>query len=94
MVYLEGRTRGEQWEPLENYADEFDHPRWKSQGSDAGGAGHGGADYFVLDDFVAAVRTGQSPVDVVESVTWSLPRPLSGQSLAAGNKPVAFPRFT
>lgn len=91
MVYIEGRSQREQWEPLETYAGEFEHPRWKAHAGQATGAGHGGADYFVLDDFVTAVRTGRSPIDVLDSITWSLPRPLSASSLANGSKPVAFP---
>ena len=93
MVYLEGRTRGEQWEELEKYAGEFDSPRWKQSADRAASAGHGGADYFVLGDFVRAIRTGVSPIDVVDAVTWSVVRPLSAQSLLHGSAPVDIPDF-
>lgn len=93
MVYLEGRTQGEKWEPLEKYEAEFQHPRWKAEGEKARGADHGGGDYFVIADFLEAIRTGQSPIDMVEAVTWSCIRPLSAESINGGSKPVAIPDF-
>jgi predicted dehydrogenase len=93
MVYLEGRTQGEKWEPLEQYQNEFDHPRWAKLAATAQGAGHGGGDYFVIADFLDAIRSGQSPIDVVDAVTWSVIRPLSAESIAGGGKPVDIPDF-
>lgn len=94
MVYLAGRTRGEKWEPLESYEKEFMHPRWKAEGAKASAAGHNGGDYFVIADFVEAIRSKQSPIDVVDAVTWSCIRPLSAESIAGGSKPVAVPDFS
>ena len=93
MVYLEGRTPGEKWEPLEKYEPEFQHPRWKAEGDKVGGADHQGGDYFVIADFLEAIRTGQSPIDMIEAVTWSCIRPLSADSIAGGSKPVEIPDF-
>jgi hypothetical protein len=93
MVYLEGRTKGEKWETLESYAKEFQHPRWAKEGALAVKAGHDGGDYFVIADFIEAIRTGLSPIDVVDAVTWSSIRPLSADSIAAGSKLVAIPDF-
>ena len=68
---------------------------WKSQGEQARGSGHGGADYFTVKAFVDAVRgrTG-TPIDVYDSATWSVITPLSGKSVAARSAPVDFPDFT
>ena len=93
MVYLEGRTSGERWEELEKYAGEFDHPRWRANAERASSSGHNGADFFVIEDFINAIRTGVSPIDVLDAVTWSVIRPLSAESLAGGSKPVAIPEF-
>ena len=57
-------------------------------------AGHDGGDYFVIADFVDAIRTGQSPIDVIDAVTWSCIRPLSADSITGGSKPVAIPDFS
>jgi hypothetical protein len=57
-------------------------------------AGHGGGDFFVVEDFVRAVRTGKPPaVDVYDAVTWSSVFPLSQESVRRGGQPIAIPEF-
>ncbi|MFA9476664.1 hypothetical protein ACERK3_00005, partial [Phycisphaerales bacterium AB-hyl4] len=63
-------------------ADEFEHPRWKQMGEKASAAGHGGGDFFVLEDFVLAVQGERdNPIDVYDAVTWSSIIWLSEQSI-------------
>lgn len=93
-VYLEGKSPSEKWEPLATYAKEFAHPRWIKDGAKATQAGHDGGDYFVIADFIEAIRTGVSPIDVIDAVTWSSIRPLSADSINAGSKPVEIPDFS
>ena len=95
MVYLEGRSPGEKWEPLAKYEAEFAHPRWAKEGEKARATGHEGGDYFVIADFVEAIRSGagNSPIDVIDAVTWSSIRPLSAESIVGGSKPVEVPDF-
>lgn len=82
------------WEPLFKYADEFEHPLWKSWGAEAASAGHGGGDYFVLREFCESVRDGRLPsIDVYDSVTWSSVTPLSRLSLEQGGAPQMVPDF-
>jgi predicted dehydrogenase len=92
-VYLEGVSPHETWELLEKYQDQYEHPYWKQHGDEASKTGHGGGDYFVIADFLQAIRTGQSPIDVVDAATWSAIRPLSEQSIREGYKPVEAPDF-
>jgi predicted dehydrogenase len=92
-VYIEGRSPEHKWEPLEKYEPEYQHPYWARHAGAAGATGHGGGDWFVIADFLRAARTGQSPIDVVDAVTWSAVRPLSEQSIRAGSQPVPFPKF-
>ena len=92
-VYLEGRTPADKWEELEKYQAEYRHPYWKQQGDNAQSTGHGGSDYFVMADFIEAVRTGKSPIDIYDAVTWTSVRPLSEQSIRAGSQPVPVPDF-
>lgn len=99
LVWIDGRSPGQSppdaaWEPLWRYADEFEHPRWRERGALAAGSGHGGGDFFVIEDFVDAVRAGSPPpIDVYDAVTWSAISPLSVASVAAGGRPVAVPDF-
>jgi hypothetical protein len=92
-VYLEGRTPAEKWEPLEKYESEFRHPYWAKQAEQAKSTAHGGGDWFVMSDFVEAVRTGKSPIDIYDAVTWTCVRPLSEQSIRSGSQPVEIPNF-
>jgi len=91
-VYLEEKSPGEKWEALEKYREAYDHPRWKET-EEAAKAGHGGGDYFVLADFLTAIGTGVSPIDVYEAAAWTCIRPLSASSIDAGSRPVDIPDF-
>jgi predicted dehydrogenase len=99
LIWIDGRSPGHSppdaaWEPLWRYADEFEHPRWRERGATALQSGHGGGDFFVIEDFVDAIRTGSPPpIDVYDAVTWSAVTPLSIESVAAGGRPVAVPDF-
>jgi hypothetical protein len=100
LIWIEGHSPGQSppdaaWEPLWRYADEYEHPRWRERGATAAGAGHGGGDFFVIEDFVRAIRAGaRPPIDVYDAVAWSAIVPLSMESVAAGGRPVAVPDFT
>jgi predicted dehydrogenase len=92
-IFIEGKSPEHQWEPLEKYADQYQHPYWRDRGAVANKTGHGGGDYFVISDFLDFVRTGKSPIDIVDALTWTSVRPLSEQSIRNGNKPVEVPDF-
>jgi predicted dehydrogenase len=99
LVWIEGRSPGErigreQWQPLWDYAAELEHPRWRERGAVARGAGHGGGDYFIVEDFVHSVLTGTPPaVDVYDAATWSSVFELSCESVRRSGQPVAVPDF-
>ncbi|MDQ3699736.1 MAG: Gfo/Idh/MocA family oxidoreductase, partial [Chloroflexota bacterium] len=66
LVWIAGRSPGERygqerWQPLWDYAGEYEHPRWQERGAVAREAGHGGGDYFIVEDFLRAVHTGGAP---------------------------------
>lgn len=95
-IYLEDRSQKQhQWEPLDRYRDDYEHPVWQKHAGVAGRYGHGGADFLTLQAFVNAVRDQkQTPIDVYDSVIWSVIFPLSEQSVANRSRPVDFPDFT
>jgi predicted dehydrogenase len=92
-VYIEGRSRPHEWDELEKYRPEHEHPYWAARGEAASKTGHGGGDYFVLTDFIRAIQTGRSPIDVYDAATWSCIRPLSAVSLRNKSAPVEIPHF-
>jgi hypothetical protein len=95
-VYIEGTTpKREEWEPFPPYQEKYEHALWKDTGAIVQKYGHGGPDFLVLREFVAAVRgKTQTPIDVYDSVTMSAIFALSEKSIAAGSMPVKCPDFT
>ncbi len=94
-IWIDGRSKGRKWEPLETYAKEFDHPLWVEGAKEAEGTGHGGADYFCTRAFWNCVRTGgEPPVDAYDAAAWSSIIPLSHKSILEGGAPQEIPDFT
>ncbi|MBM3498214.1 MAG: Gfo/Idh/MocA family oxidoreductase [Armatimonadetes bacterium] len=94
-VWLEGRSPQYEWEPFAPYAGEFQHDLWKRHGAQASQSGHGGADFFAIQQFLEAVREGKpSPIPAADAAAWSSIIPLSAASIRAGGAPQAIPDFT
>ncbi len=94
-VYIEGRSPADEWEVLDSYYIEHDHPVWKRLEERSKGAGHGGMDF--IEDFrlVEALRRGQPlDMDVYDAAAWSVVTPLSERSVAKRGRPMDFPDFT
>jgi predicted dehydrogenase len=98
-IYLVGQSpKYHEWEPFEPYMAKYDHP-WHRGGSSSASPGladgHGGTDELEIRLFLdAARRKTPTPIDVYDSVTMSTIVGLSGESIARGGAPVAFPDFT
>jgi predicted dehydrogenase len=94
-VWIDGKSEKYEWEPVAKYARQYDHPYWQKWGKDAEQTGHGGADFFVIQEFFDALRAGKRPpIDVYDAVTWSCIIPLSAESIRKGSVPVEMPDFT
>lgn len=94
-IHLEGRSPSHRWEDAEAYLKQYDHPLWKKHEQDAAGAGHGGMDWFLINEFVQSASKGTPPpIDVYDAATWMAITPLSEQSIAMGSHPMAVPDFT
>lgn len=100
LVWIEGMSPGDspsgtaEWQDLEELAAEFEHPLWAEHGEKASQLAHGGADYFVVPEFLDAVISGgKPPIDVYDAVTWSCFVPLTAMSAAQGGVPVDVPNF-
>lgn len=94
LIWIDGVSPGHSpgeadWEVLWTYSDRYEHPRWRQWGEQASKAGHGGGDFFILDDFLRAIQDGAKPgVDVYDAATWSAIMPLSIESVAQGSIPI------
>ncbi len=93
-VWIESRSKAYKWESLDQYAEEFDHRLWREWEQQAKGSGHGGVDFFVMKEFLGAVRNNTpSPIDAYDAAAWSCIVPLSAESIRKGNARVEIPDF-
>lgn len=85
-----------EWEPLEKYADEYEHRLWKEIGEIARKhGGHGGMDYIMSYRLTQLMKEGRPPdLDVYDAAAWHAPGPLSAASVEKGSAPVEIPDFT
>lgn len=94
-IYIEGRGKEHQWQELEVFQEEFEHPLWTSMEEKSRGAGHGGMDYIEDYRLIECLRKGLPPdMDVYDAAAWSAISGLSEESIAGGSKPVDCPDFT
>ena len=85
----------DQWNNVEQYREQYDHPLWKDYLASGVIGGHDGIDWLVFGAFFDAVKKGvQTPIDVYDMAAWMSITPLSEQSIAMGGAPVAIPDFT
>jgi predicted dehydrogenase len=92
-IFLDG-DKGEAWGSLEPHRRRFEHSLWTRLGKLASNGGHGGMDYVMNWRLMQCVREGLAPdMDVYDAAAWSVPAPLSEQSVKAGGSAVAFPDF-
>jgi hypothetical protein len=99
-IFIKGKTdkggHKHQYESMENYAAEYEHPLWKDLKENAAKfGGHGGSDYMEVYRLIRALQTGtRTDYDVYDAADWSVIAPLSEKSVAHKSKPADFPDFT
>ncbi len=94
-LLIDGLTEAHQWTSADSWLKKYDHPYWKANEQKAIGAGHGGMDWFLIDEFVNHAKVKKRPpIDVYDAAAWMSITPLSEESIAAGSKAVAIPDFT
>ena len=94
-VYLEGMTPSHRWGTIDGFKAEHEHPLWRTLGEQARSGGHGGMDFVMAWRLVQCMREGLVPdMDVYDAASWSVPGPLSEESVKKGSAPVKFPDFT
>jgi len=97
-IYIEDQSPSHRWEyndRYDKYMKEYDSELWKQGEKKAENAGHGGIDYFLIEDFINCVRENKVPsIDVYDAAIWSAITPLSEASIASNGAPQIFPDFT
>jgi len=94
-IYVEGRSQPHQWDTVDAYFEEYDHPLWRQLEEESRGAGHGGMDFIEDYRLIDALRAGRPlDSDVYDAATLSAVVELSGRSIARGGETLRFPDFT
>ena len=94
-VHIEGRSPEHQWESVEKYYKEFEHPLWSELGGKASSAGHGGMDYLEDYRLIKCLREGlPTDMNVYDASVLSAVSEVSERSVSSGSQPVDFPDFT
>ena len=94
-IHIEGRSEAHQWEPLEDYREEYDHPLWIALNEASSGAGHGGMDYIEDYRLIKCLREGlPMDMDMYDAAAWSAVSELSERSSVNRSRSMDFPDFT
>ena len=81
------------WQALADY-HEYLPERYRVATAEQAGAGHGGGDFFIVADFIDAIRTGNKPaVDVYDACEWTAVGLLSELSVVNNGRTMSVPRF-
>lgn len=100
FIYLDGVSPDHQWEPSDEYMEQYRHPVEKEYTPRPRTAirGHGGGQRMTPLSwhrlFEALAEQRMTDFDVYDSVTSSVISPLSEMSVANRSEPVEFPDFT
>lgn len=82
-----------QWHPLSEL-DRYLPARYRQATDEQKTASHGGSDFFIVQDFIEAIRTGRQPeLDVYKACEWTAVALLSALSITNGSRPIAMPDF-
>ncbi|MFH0992642.1 MAG: Gfo/Idh/MocA family oxidoreductase [bacterium] len=95
-VYIEGKSaKPHQWDPVDEWMKQYNHPVWIQMQEQSKGAGHGGMDFIEDYRLINALIKGDVPdMDVYDGVMMSAVTELSARSIALGSQPMKFPDFT
>jgi hypothetical protein len=95
-IYIEGRAAKEdEWEPLDKYYEEFEHPLWKSEKVKSATRGHGGMDFLEDYRFIKCLRAGvPTDMNVYDAAALSVVCELTDRSVADRSRPQDIPDFT
>ena len=94
-IYLDRKSPAHEWEDLEKYAKEWEHPLWAKLREMAKGGGHGGMDTVMTWRLMDCLRRGEEPdMDVYDAAALSAVTELSERSIGNRSRTMDFPDFT
>jgi predicted dehydrogenase len=96
MVWLKGMDDDidhAEWRPLKELKEHLPE-RYLNASDDQRNAGHAGGDFFIVEDFVGAIKTGTRPaIDVYQACEWTAVALLSELSITNQSRTMEMPHF-
>lgn len=81
------------WRPLEEFSD-YLPDRYKNATQDQKTAGHGGGDFFIVEDFIKSITENTKPeIDVYRACEWTAVGLLSELSVTNNSRIMEMPNF-
>ena len=81
------------WTPLTEF-NEYLPDKYKNATPEQLGAGHGGGDFFIVEDFIEAIRKNIQPdLNVYKACEWTAVGLLSALSVTNGSRTLEVPHF-
>ncbi len=81
------------WTPLTEF-NEYLPDKYKNATPEQLGAGHGGGDFFIVEDFIEAIRKNEQPeLNVYKACEWTAVGLLSALSVTNGSRTLEVPHF-
>ena len=95
-VYVEGSSASHQWDDVDAWREEYEHPLWRRElQARQERPGHGGMDFLEDQRLIYCLRNGQpTDMNVYDAAALSAVIELSGRSVAQGGAPQEVPDFT
>ena len=95
-IWFEGMDENNdkvEWKPLKDFYGYLPE-RYQKATEDQKSAGHWGGDFFIIEDFVKAIKNGEKPaIDVYDACEWTAVGLLSELSIMNGGRTMDMPDF-
>jgi predicted dehydrogenase len=91
-IWLRKKSEKMEWRPLADFEQDYLPQHWLNPPEEAKKAGHWGGDYWIVQDFIAAILEGSTPpVGIDQAMDMTLPGLVSQISVLQGSNWVTVP---
>ncbi|MCL2772820.1 MAG: Gfo/Idh/MocA family oxidoreductase [Oscillospiraceae bacterium] len=93
LSHMDENTDHAKWRGLSEFND-YLPDRYKKASEEQNKAGHGGGDFFLVEDFINAIKTNMPPdIDIYKACEWTAVALLSELSVTNNGRAIDMPNF-